>query len=86
MSKRKLWQQTDMSAAIEAVAKGTSVRSASTDHGVPRQTLADRINGKVRDGTKSGTPKHLSLEDESRLENYLINANELRVAKACKLP
>ena len=42
--KRKLWNDDDMSQAIDKVQQGSSVRAASIECNVPRKTLEDRIN------------------------------------------
>ncbi len=45
--KRKQWTETQMKAALEAVASGSSVNRAAVDHGVPPTTLKDRLAGRV---------------------------------------
>ena len=59
--KRKQWSDQSMCLAMEAVKKGgSSITHAATLHGVPRQTLQDRISGKVRHGDNPGPRPFLS--------------------------
>ena len=53
-NKRKQWSEESMVAAIDAVKGGKSVLRAAKQFGVPRQTLGDRVSGKVVHGTKPG--------------------------------
>ena len=50
---------------------------AACEHGVPRQTLRDRVSGKVIHCTKPGPKPYLSPVEEKELANYLVE-----VAKA----
>jgi len=45
--KRKQWTDTQMKAALEAVASGSSVNRAAVDHGVPPTMLKDRPAGRA---------------------------------------
>ena len=48
VKKRKQWSEESMIAAIDAVKDGTmGVLRAAKQYGVPRQTLGDRVSGKV---------------------------------------
>ena len=66
-----------MQKALDAVKSGVSVMRAAREHGVPRQTLRDRVSGKVLHGTKPGPKPYLSPVEEKELANYLVE-----VAKA----
>ena len=44
--KRKQWPEESMQKALDAVKSGVSVMRAAREHGVPRQTLRDRVSGK----------------------------------------
>ena len=58
--KRKQWRDEDMNAAIHAVHDGQlKVTEAAKKFSVPRQTLGDRISGKVVHGTKPGPQPYL---------------------------
>ena len=54
VKKRKQWSEESMAAAIVAVKGGESVLHAAHQFGVPRQTLGDRVSGKVVHGTNPG--------------------------------
>ena len=51
VKKRKQWSEESMAAAVEAVKGGESVLRAAKQFGVPRQTLGNRVSGKVVHGT-----------------------------------
>ena len=64
--KRKQWSDQSMRLAMEALKKGRfSIIHAGTLHGVPRQTLRDRIFGKVRHGDNPG-PRPFSSSSEEK--------------------
>lgn len=75
-SKRKLWTEENMLAAIEAVKDGESVRKAAMDFNVPKSTLGDRVSGRTEHGKKSGPEQILALEDEKKLAAYLIDVSK----------
>ena len=50
--KHKQWSEESMVATIDAVKGGESVLRAAKQFGVPRQTLVNRVSGKVVHGTK----------------------------------
>jgi len=75
--KRKQWSEESMQAAMEAVKNGTPVFRAAREHDVPRQTLNDRMTGRVVHGTKPGPQPYLSSREESELASFLVD-----VAKA----
>ncbi|KAK6301245.1 hypothetical protein J4Q44_G00293430 [Coregonus suidteri] len=58
--------------AMEDCGAGMSIRQAAKVHGVPRQTLADRLSGRVTHGCRSGPPTLLAPEDENSLVQYRI--------------
>ena len=66
-----------MESALKAVRDGESVLRAALEHGVPRQTLRDRVTGRVRHGSKPGPQPYLSSVEEEELSSFLID-----VAKA----
>ena len=57
--KRMKWSNKSMVAAIKAVSKGSTIRKAALEHGVPRTTLQDRITGRVEHGCKPGAKPYL---------------------------
>lgn len=62
-----------MVAAIKAAKDGTPVLRAAKEHGVPRNTLKDRILGKVVHGTNPGPRPYLEPIEESELSNFLVD-------------
>ena len=70
--KRK-WSQTDMDQALEEVRSNKMTASeASRVFKVPRKTLTDRIQNKVKDNCKAGGPPTiLSEEHELSLCSYI---------------
>ena len=81
-SKRKLWTEENMLAAIEAVKDGESVRKAAMDFNVPKSTLGDRVSGRTEHGKKSGHEQILALEDEKKLAAYLIDVSKQGYGKS----
>ena len=73
-----------MSKALEAVSKGSTVRRAAEDYGVPRSTLHDRIRGRVIHGTKSGPRKYLTSMEEEQLVSHLQNCSSIGYGKSRK--
>ena len=59
-----------MQAALNAVKSGTPVLRAAKEHGIPRQTLNDRVSGRVVHGTKPGPRPYLSSQEEKELSNF----------------
>ena len=77
VQKRKQWSEESMQAALDAVKSGVSVLRAAREHCVPRQTLRDRVSGRVIHGTKPGPKPYLSSVEETELAHFLVD-----VAKA----
>jgi len=72
--KRKLlqWTAENMSKAIEAVKTGRlSTYAASKQFHVPRMTLSDRVDGRVKIDAKMGKQTYLSADDELSLCHYI---------------
>ena len=81
--KRKQWSDQSMRLAMEAVKKGgSSITHAATLHGVPRQTLQDRISGKVRHRDNPGPRPFLSSSEEKDLANFLIASSKVGYGKS----
>ena len=68
------WSKESLSGALEAVAKGTSVRRAAEEHGIPKSTLWDHVSGRVLPGAHSGPPRYLTTEEEDELEHFLFGS------------
>ena len=69
--KRMKWSKESMVAAMKAVSKGSTIRKAALEHGVPRTTLQDRITGRVEHGCKPGAKPYLNKLEETNLANFL---------------
>ena len=81
-SKRKLWTEEQMLAAIYSVEEdGLSGNRAADMHGVPRSTLKDRLSGRVVHGVKPGPQPYLSADEERQLAEYLIQASKIGYGK-----
>ena len=65
-----------MSKAIEAVRQGSSILRAAITHGIPRQTLQDRISGKVIHGYNPGPKPYLSKTEEKDLSDFLVETSQ----------
>ena len=65
------WDEDSMQAAYDAAVGGLPVASAARMYGVPRTTLIDRLQGRVRMGAKWGKDTALPPELEIVLVDYL---------------
>jgi len=71
-----------MSGAFNAVTCGELKSSeAVVKFGVPRQTLRDRLTGRVIHGMKPGPKPYLTKQDEEILADHLILAARLGYGK-----
>ena len=69
--------------AIEAVKSGsTSITQAAKLHGVPRQTLQDRISGRVQHGVRPGPKPYLSSTEENDLAGFLVDTSKVGYGKS----
>ena len=84
VKKRKQWSNEAMETALDAVKNGESILRAAREHGVPRQTLRDRVNGKVVHGTKPGPKPFLSSTEENELSNFLLDVAKAGYGKSRK--
>ena len=75
--REKTWNEENMSAAIAAVENGElNQYKAAKLHNIPRQTLHDRLNKHLSEGTKAGRPPRLSRDEECEIvETCLIILN-----------
>ena len=58
------WRNESMLNALEAVKKGSSIKRAAEEYGVPRTTLQDRVLGNVEHGKKPDQQPYLNVEEE----------------------
>ena len=52
---------------------------------MPRQTLGDRVSGKVVHGTKPGPKPFLTSVEENELSNFLVDVAKAGYGKTRKL-
>ena len=78
----KVWTESKLYRAFEAVQNGMSIRRAAEAYGVPRTTLQDRISGRVPFGTKSGPAKYLSDEEEEELYKFITGCASVGYARS----
>lgn len=70
-SKKLLWKEQDMVAAVQSVRSGKlSIRKAAAEFNVPKSSLANRINGRVDHGKKNGPETLLDPADEAVLAAF----------------
>ncbi|KAJ8303666.1 hypothetical protein KUTeg_018776 [Tegillarca granosa] len=77
--KYRLYSHNQLADAYNAVtANGVSVYTASRRFGIPEQTLRDRVKGFIEvDCVNSGRSPVLSLEEEAKLVNHLVEMAKL---------
>jgi len=64
--------------AIEAVNGGsTTITRTANLHGVPRQTIQDRIYGRVKHGINPGPKPYLSSTEEKYLVGFLVDTSKM---------
>ena len=76
--KRLQWSKQAMLEAMKAVQDGSPITTVARVHGVPKISLHNRIKGKVVHGVKPGPKQYLSVEEETELAEFAIEA-------ACRL-
>ena len=59
---------------MKAVQDGSPITTAARVHGVPKTSLHNRIKGKVVHGVKPGPKQYLSVEEETELAEFAIEA------------
>ncbi|XP_066526699.1 uncharacterized protein [Hoplias malabaricus] len=72
MRTKKTWKDEDMVRALEEVSAGMAVRHAARTFNVPRNTLGNRVSGRVTHGCRAGPKQLLAPEDEWALVQYCI--------------
>ena len=67
------WRSEDMNNAIEAVqSKDKTISAAAKMFNVPRNTLDDRVKGRVKHGNKPEVSTDRTFVQEKSLVNYLL--------------
>jgi len=83
--KQKKWTDQDMSSALDAVQHGNmKLTEAARRFSVPRQTLGDRVSGRVAHGTKPGPKPYLTREEESEFADFLVETSKAGYGKSRK--
>ena len=72
--KRLQWSTQAMLDAMKAVQDGSPITTAARVHGVPKTSLHNRIKGRVVHGVKPGPKPYLSVEEETELAEFAIEA------------
>ena len=57
------------------------ITTAARVHGVPKTSLHNRIKGKVIHGVKPGPKQYLSVEEETELAKFAIEAASVSFGK-----
>ncbi len=74
------WTEDNLQAAIEAVFSGHSLRRASREWGIPRQTLADRIQGAQSNTKAQESKQKLTPDQEEKLTDWILRQEALGYA------
>ena len=69
---------------MEAVKRGSSIKRAAEEHGVPRMTLQDRVLGRVVHGKKPGQKPYLNKEEEKDLAKFVEVVADIGFGKTRK--
>ena len=70
--KRRQWDQESMrKALIDVRQNGMKKATAAKLHGVPRKTLTDHLENKVKENCNLGKPTHLTMGQEENLCRYI---------------
>ncbi len=74
-----------MEKALQAYTAGEmTLREASSQFGVPKSTLHDRVSGRVQTGAPPGAPKYLDDEEEGELVRWMEGCAQIGYAKSVK--
>ena len=70
-----------MTAALDAVNEGKSVKRAPIEHGVPSTTLYERDSGRVVHWSNPGPQPYLNKAEEEELCDFIITVAEVGFGK-----
>ena len=82
--KRLKWTSECMVRAMDAVKRGSSMKRAAEQHGVPRTMLRDRISGRAEHEKKPGPEPYLNREEEEDLVNFIEEVAEVGYGRTRK--
>ncbi|ESZ91407.1 transposase [Sclerotinia borealis F-4128] len=68
----KLHIENDISAALNAIVNGVSIRKAALDYGIPRTTLYNRIKGRVSHQKSHQSMQKIAPIQEKRLVEWIL--------------
>ena len=74
---KSTYTEEDVQRALDAVANGMSRLKASQEHGVPRSTIRNRINGHISRIEAHEPQQRLSLVQEQRLTDWILTQEAL---------
>ena len=80
-TKRKLWDNEHMEAALPDVGQGQSVTQTAQDYGIPKMTLLDHAYGRVTHGVKPGPRPYLNLNEEKEMGVFLKECSAVGYGK-----
>ena len=70
--------------ALEVVKKGSSIKRAAEEYGVPRSTLQDQVLGNVEHGKKPGQQSYLNVKEEKDLAKFVEVVADIGFGKTRK--
>ena len=76
-AKRRLWSDESMVAAVRSVEDGKGLRETARLYNVPVETLRRRVTGSVTLDCRPGPATVLTVEEESKLANYIIEMADM---------
>lgn len=87
VSERKQWNDTDLSAAMDAVREGgCSVKESAENYGIPRQTLARHLQSPEQDAKTNGMGRFktvFSREQEEELVHHVLEMEKRFYGLTC---
>lgn len=73
------YTESDLKEALQAVQTGVSIRRAAKLHGVPRNTIADRIHGAASRKDANEVSQRLSRLQEEHLSQWILAQDALKL-------
>ena len=70
--------------ALKVVKKGSSIKRAAEEYGIPRTTLQDQVLGNVEHGKKPGQQPYLNVEEEKDLAKFVEVVADIGFGKTRK--
>ena len=73
-----MWTDTQMKAAMKSVIDDSLSANRA---GVPQSTLKDRLSGRVIHGTKPRPKPYLTVDEEAKLSQHLLQSSAMGLGK-----